>query len=141
MNKYVKGLIAGFIATVVISLLMLIKAGMGINPEFNVIKDLTVTMGTMSPVAGWVVHFILGTVVWGVLFAVCLNIFKGPFWVRGIQFSILLWIFMMVVFMPVVGNGFFAAVLGLKTVAATFVLHVIFGFVLGLVYSWLPEKH
>jgi len=140
MNRYLNGIVSGFIATVVLSVLMLIKAGLGIMPEFNIIKDMTVLIGTTSPIAGWVIHFILGAFIWGLLFAIFVNVFKGAYWIRGIQFSVVLWLLMMVIFMPFVGNGFFASALGGSVVLATFVLHIIFGFVLGIFFGVFHKR-
>jgi len=61
------GVISGFTATVVLSILMIMKASMGIMPELNVIKMLAGMMNA-SLAMGWVAHFTIGTVVWGVLF-------------------------------------------------------------------------
>ena len=52
---------AGFVATVVLSALMLIKSAMGLMPELNVIKMLSSMLDGGAPAVGWVAHFFIGT--------------------------------------------------------------------------------
>lgn len=140
MNKYVSGIVAGFIATVVLSILMVIKKNMGVEPALNPVSDIMQFLGTTNMIVGWVGHFILGSVVWGIIFVIIKNILPGKYWWRGILYGIILWLVMMVIYMPVMGWGFFAMKLGGKAVVMTLVLHVIYGFVLGLVYGGLVKK-
>ena len=140
MNKYLNGIVSGFIATFVLSILMVIKGAVGIMPQFDVIKDMSTTIGTTSIAAGWFLHFILGSVLWGVLFALTVDFFKGGYWLRGVQFGLIIWLLMMIVFMPFVGNGFFASNLGAPAFVMTLVLHIIFGFVLGVFYEVFRKK-
>ena len=140
MNKYLNGIISGFIATLVLSILMVIKGTVGVMPEFDVIKDISTSVGSTSVASGWALHFILGSVLWGVLFALTVDFFKGGYWLRGVQFGLIVWLLMMIVFMPFVGNGFFAAHLGAPAFVMTLVLHIIFGFVLGVLYDVFRAK-
>lgn len=49
---------------------MLMKSAMGLMPQLNVIQMLT-AMGTnyaglpASPAVGWIMHFFIGSVMWG----------------------------------------------------------------------------
>jgi len=140
MNKYLIGFIAGFIATVILSLLMMLKAQMGLMPEFNVISDFSQFFKTESPIVGWIIHFIIGSIIWGGLFALFLPFLKGAFWIKGIFFGIIAWLLMMVAYMPVMGHRTFAIELGVQVIMATLVLHIIYGFVLGLSYGFLSKK-
>lgn len=47
-----KGMVAGFVATVVLSALMVMKSMMGLMPELNVIAMLSKMMGASSPAMG-----------------------------------------------------------------------------------------
>ncbi len=65
---------AGFTATVVISLLMLAKSALGLAPDLNPIKDIVAVVDSFTGMAlpadtGWLGHFVIGGVVWGVLYA------------------------------------------------------------------------
>ncbi len=140
MNKYLVGFIAGFISTAVLSLLMMLKAQMGLMPQFNVIRDFNQFFGAETPIVGWLIHFILGTFIWGGVFALFVPVLKGAYWLRGISFGVIAWLLMMVAYMPVMTHGFFAVELGVQVMIATLVLHIIYGFVLGLTYGLLPRK-
>jgi len=132
-----KGLIAGFIATVVLSLIMVVKSMMNLMPQLDVIAMLSVMMGSAA-VMGWVAHFVIGTVLWGGLFALAAESLPGgSYWVKGIVLGVGAWILMMVLVMPMAGAGFFGLSLGIMAPVVTLVLHIIFGAVLGGVYGAL----
>ncbi len=135
MNINIKaGVISGFVATVVLSLVMVMKAKMGVMPELNAIKMLADMMG--APLfMGWVAHFMIGTVVWGVLFALLVNKFPGKVMTSAIIFSMGAWVMMMIGPMPMAGEGMFGLKLGMMAPVATLMLHIIFGIALGLTYK------
>jgi len=66
------GVISGLVATIVLSIFMIAKTKMGIMPELNAIKMLAGMMGA-SLIMGWVAHFVIGTLVWGILFALLVD--------------------------------------------------------------------
>ncbi len=132
------GLISGFVATVVLSILMIAKAKMGVMPELNAIKMLA-DMMSASLVMGWIAHFMIGTVVWGVLFAVLVKKLPGGVIVSAIIFSTAAWLMMMIGPMPMAGAGLFGTNLGIMAPIATLMLHIIWGFVLGLTYQKLDH--
>jgi len=130
-----KAVLAGFIATLVLSLLMVVKGMMGLMPDLNVIKMLGHMMGS-GPVPGWIAHFVIGAVVWGVGFALLFRFIPGSApWQKGIVFAIGAWVLMMVVVMPMAGAGLFGLKLGMMAAVMTLVLHVIFGAALGVAYG------
>lgn len=140
------GLAAGFVATVVLSALMLMKSAMGMMPELNPIQMIA-KMGSsylglpLTPAIGWLMHFLIGTVLWGVLFAVLESSLPGnALWVRGALFSIGAWLLMMIIMMPLAGAGLFGLALGMLAPIATLVLHLVFGVVLGAIYGWLERQ-
>ena len=59
-----KGLAAGLIATLVLSMMMVIKSMIGLMPQLDVIAMLGGMLG-VSAVIAWVVHFVIGTVGYG----------------------------------------------------------------------------
>jgi hypothetical protein len=136
VGNTVKGIIAGLVATIVLSGLMLTKEMMGLMPQLDVIRMLTTMMGVSSPVAGWITHFAIGTIAWGGLFAILeANLPGDSYWQRGIVFGIGAWVLMMVAVMPMAGAGMFGLGLGVMAPVMTFMLHAIFGAVLGGVYG------
>ena len=138
-----KGIAAGFIATIVLSVLMVIKAKMGMMPQMNAIKTLTTMahgfMGTsMTPLVGWLLHFIIGSILWGTLFAILFERIpsQAPA-IKGLIFSTAAWLFMMIMVMPMAGAGLFGLHLGFGAPIATLMLHWVYGAVLGVTYGKL----
>jgi hypothetical protein len=135
MSNIIPGLIAGFVATVVLSILMFLKSMMGVMPQLDVIMMLSAMMGS-APTMGWVAHFVIGTVIWGGGFALLYDTIPGGGAViKGIVFGIAAWVIMMIVVMPMAGAGFFGMNMGMMAPVMTLVLHIIFGAVLGAVYQ------
>lgn len=143
MNKIGQGMVAGFIATIVLSALMLLKSGMGMLPQLNAIQMQTQMLNNFlgtpaTPVVGWISHFIIGTVVWGGLFAALNHRIPGKNELnKGLIFSVCAWLLMMLLVMPMAGAGFFGLNIGVMAPIATLVLHLIFGAVLGYAYAKL----
>ncbi len=132
------GVISGFIATVILSILMIVKAKMGIMPELNAIKMLAGMMHAPL-IMGWVAHFMIGTVLWGVLFALLVNKLPGSIMTSAIIFSIGAWFLMMIGPMPMAGAGLFGLHMGMMAPMATLILHIIWGIVLGLSFQKLAN--
>jgi uncharacterized membrane protein YagU involved in acid resistance len=139
------GMIAGFSATVVLSMIMLMKGFMGMMPQVNAIQALTKISATyfglpMLPWVGWVEHFLIGTVLWGLTFAATVRFWPGPYVIKGMLFSIAAWLLMMLIMMPMAGAGWFGMKLGIVAPVATLVLHLVYGSVLGGVFGALHER-
>jgi hypothetical protein len=135
MTNISSGLLAGFVATVVLSVLMAGKTMMGVMPEMDVIAMLSGMMG--APLAaGWIAHFVIGTVVWGAGFSILYDMIPGGSAIqKGIVFGVVDWLLMMILIMPMAGAGLFGMSLGIMAPVMTLVLHIIFGAVLGGVYA------
>tara|TARA_R110000822_G_scaffold49434_1_gene129505 strand:- start:45 stop:479 length:435 start_codon:yes stop_codon:yes gene_type:complete len=135
MTNLKSGFLAGFIATVVLSVLMVMKGMMGVMPELDVAAMLAGMIGA-PVIVGWIVHFLIGTVAWGGGFAVLYDYIPGSSAVqKGIVFGIAAWLGMMILIMPMAGAGLFGLALGMMAPIMTLVLHVIFGAVLGAVFA------
>lgn len=135
MTNIKAGLMAGFIATVVLSVLMIAKTMMGVMPGLDVISMLSAMMGT-PPAMGWIAHFMIGTIAWGGGFALLYGFIPGGSAViKGIVFGVIAWLGMMILVMPMAGAGLFGMTFGMMAPVMTLVLHVIFGAVLGAVYA------
>lgn len=142
MKKIISGIVAGFIATIVISILMIIKTKMGLVPTLNPIADNAALAGRPDALAiGWLMHFIIGAIVWGIAFAI-FSMFTNRIAhvLRGLIFGILAWLVMMIFFMPVAGYGIFAVGLGMPAIIMTLVFHLIYGLVLGFVYGLMMRS-
>lgn len=137
MARLGNGFLAGFAATIVLSIFMMMKEMMGMMPDMNVIAMLTKMSGASTPAMGWLMHFMIGTVVWGGLFALLQDRIPGSNTViRGIVFGIAAWLLMMVIVMPMAGAGMFGMNFGKAAPVMTLMLHMIFGATLGAVYGW-----
>ena len=137
MSNVLKGMTAGFVATLVLSGLMVLNSVMDLMAQINIIS-LLMNLGTLSAPAAWMDHFIVGVVVWGLLFAVYDSVATRPaHWLKGIIFGVFAWLMMMVAFMPLAGAGFFGAKIGIAALIGLLTLHLIYGFVLGATYGVL----
>lgn len=134
MNIF-KAILAGFAGTVVLSVLMLLKGVMGLMPQLDIIKMLAAMMGS-GLAMGWIAHFMIGAVVWGIAYALLYRVLpSGTPWVKGVIFGIGAWFMMMIVVMPMAGAGIFGLNFGMVAPVMTLVLHIIYGATLGGVYG------
>jgi hypothetical protein len=146
ISNITKGVIAGFIATLVLTVLMMMKKMMGVMPELDPVHMMSVMaaqkMGMeTNMMVGWVMHFMIGAVAWGGAFAVLNNILPTQNQtIKGIILGIGAWLIMMVGPMVMAGNGLFGLALGPMAPVMTFMLHIVFGVVLGLVYQKLTHS-
>jgi uncharacterized membrane protein YagU involved in acid resistance len=139
------GLIAGFIATIVLSILMIAKSSVGLLPQLNPIEDIVhvadrLTGMTLPLPFGWIGHFTIGTVAWGIIYAALQASLPGAPVVKGLIFGALAWLAMMIIFEPLAGDGLFALSLGPQATVATLVLHLIYGAVLGVAYAKVAHE-
>jgi hypothetical protein len=137
MSNISKGMVAGLAATIVLSMIMYMKGMMGLMPELNVIGMLAGMMKSSATLA-WVAHFMIGTAIWGVLFAMIHEKLPGNrSLTKGVVFGIGAWLLMMIAVMPMAGAGIFGMKLGMMAPVMTMMLHVVFGAVLGGVFAKL----
>jgi len=135
MSNALKSMLSGLVATVVLSALMLLNSGFELFPQINIIGLLT-TLGTLSVASAWMDHFIVGVVVWGLLFAVYDGAAARPV-LKGTIIGVVAWLVMMVAFMPLAGAGVFGSKIGMTAPLGLLILHLIYGVVLGATYDLL----
>jgi len=105
---------------------------------------LTTFAGSTWPGMGWVVFFVGGGIVLGVIFALLdahveATTGAGEI-VRGVFFGFLLWLIVMLIFMPVLGAGAFGMRFGVGAPIVCLAADLIYGLVLGAVYGAMhPE--
>ena len=139
MNKFLSGALAGLVATIVLSVLMVMKDMMGMMPDVDIIAMLAGRMGG-NIMMGWVAHFMVGVIGYGFAYTLIFSkLSYGNHITRGILLGIAGWLAMMVALMPMMGAGMFGLNMpsGMMVPIATMMLHIIFGAVLGLVFSKL----
>ena len=142
MNTTPAGIIAGLIATVVLSALIMIKAQMGVMPDLDVIALLAAMMGT-GAATGWVLHFLIGAG-YGVIFSrISRSDTRRRAMTKGILLGLAGWVAMMILLLPVMGKGLFGLSMPSETMLvplATLMLHAVFGAVLGASHHALARQ-
>ena len=137
MSNSLRGMLAGLVATLALTVVMLLKAQMGLWPELNLIR-LLVNLGSIQTVAAWMDHFIVGVVVWGLMFGAFDALWESrAYWLKGLIFGVFAWFLMMVLFMPLTKTGFFGVKIGPSAIYVTLGYHLIYGLVLGVAYGLL----
>ncbi|HEX4051536.1 MAG TPA: DUF6789 family protein [Steroidobacteraceae bacterium] len=135
-----RGLVAGLVATTVVSLCMLLKQALGFMPHVNLVMDLAYALGYRDAASGWTAHYLIGVLAWGALFPPFDRNLRFPHWINGVYFASIIWLGVMLVVMPAAGQGLFGSHLGLGTPTVTLFLHWIYGAVLGETYSLLQPS-
>jgi Family of unknown function (DUF6789) len=139
-----KGIVAAAVATAAAAAILAGKNVLGILPDFDVMGMLTAFAGSTWPGMGWVVFFVGGGIVLGVIFALLdahveATTGAGEV-VRGVFFGFLLWLIVMLIFMPVLGAGAFGMRFGVGAPIVCLAADLVYGLVLGAVYGAMhPE--
>jgi hypothetical protein len=144
MSSSMKGMLAGLVATLVLTGLLLLKGTMNLVPELSMIR-LLMNLGSITLVQAWMDHFIVGVVAWGLLFGAYDSLASRPaHWLKGIIFGVFTWLVMMVAFMPLAKAGIFGSKIGPMAAVVTLMYHLVYGAVLGTTYgllsAWSPAK-
>lgn len=144
------GLLSGFVATGMMTLILLLAYGMAFlvgsdDPQaplllhwlWGLAHNPLVGTATVALPLAIVLHFIAG-MAWAVVYAGLVEPYlSGPGWRRGALFSLLPWLVSVLVFLPVMGGG----VLGLNLGAGplpllgNLLLHLGYGVTLGELYA------
>lgn len=140
---FAKGIFSGFVATIVMTMMMIIKKSIGLVPELDPIHMLSMTasqkMGLPESVLiGWGLHFIIGAVIWGGLFALFNQFIPGKQQIiKGMVLGVIAWLLMMLGAMPANGAGLFGLNIGVVVPIMALMLHLVYGAVLGGTYHRL----
>jgi hypothetical protein len=87
--------------------------------------------------------YFLGGLLWALLYGLFVDSrLSGESWARGVKFAVIPWAFSLVVFLPLVGGGFFGLSLGAGPlpIVGNAILHVVYGAVLGTVYGPIGDS-
>jgi len=120
------GIVAGFIATFVMSAL------------HEAVALVIAAVGMRAPV-GLLFHFFVGTLIWGSAFGIVHDWLAGPSWLRGVVFGFLAALIVLFVIAPFAGSGLLCLRLGLFAPIVVAFFHVGYGAILGLVYGKLLD--
>lgn len=149
-SRLQNGMIAGFAATAVVSLLelgkLLLTQATGALTEIRIFPLILAAIAGMRGdyVVGWLIHFAAGTLILGPLFAiVCNKLPTDTMVTKGIAFAVAAFILMSLTVAPMAGLNAFAMAAGFPSFVWLIATHMLFGITLGLVYGRLVtrEKH
>ena len=121
------GIVAGFIATLVLSAL------------HEPVTLLTAAVGVRAPVTGLLFHFFVGTLLWGSAFGFLHDYLFGPSWLRGVIFASGAALVVMLAIAPLTGSGFLCLKLGAFAPMVVALFHLAHGAILGAVYGKLID--
>jgi hypothetical protein len=128
-----KGIIAGLVASAAVSGAIFLGSLAGIVPALDPVR---VASGVMlsPPGLSWVMHFVVGTFLWGPLLAVLSPILPSPFWFKGVVFGALAWLVMLLVTWAADPAS------PPQPHPGPILLHLLFGAVLGWIYGVLLDR-
>lgn len=141
MSRVQKGLVAGFAATVAVSILEAVNMAVG-HWAVSFPQLLSVMLKTPdAPVVGWIAHVVAGTLILGPLFGIlCPKLPTDTPESKGILFAVAAFILMGLTVAPIAGVGLFFMHAGFGTLAWMIATHALFGIVLGNVYGRLVRR-
>ncbi len=145
MFNILRGLVSGLIATLAILLIFLFTDLAGLSFRLNtmpLLADISTRPNPflVSPVIGWAIHFLIFSLIWSFLYSLA-AVKKPGHSVRSyaLGFCLLAWLIMMVFTMPLAGNGYFALKQGVWPFILALLLHLVWGWLVGVVYERLPS--
>ncbi len=128
MDTIGRGIIAGFIATLMLSAV------------FHPIAYLARSADALPPTFGWLLHFMVGSLIWGTGFGLLYRLLPGPTWLRGVLFGVATWLVVMLAMMPLTRGGLFGLQLGLPAPALMLLVHLVYGGLLGGLFGLLDPN-
>jgi hypothetical protein len=143
----IKAIVVGAVASLVMALIMMVAISQEIAP-FSLPPSAAFShkLGLPAQPTGIIVHFVYGMF----LSLVFVYLFRETIsFTKGVGFSIVIWLVMMLVFSPIIGWGVFGlnASYGepgdmlylasmIKYIVATLTMHLIYGALIGLFNTW-----
>lgn len=127
IDRIGNGIVAGFIATLALSVL------------HETVTLMTAAVGLRAPAVGWLFHFFVSTLLWGGVFGFAHNYLFGPSWLRGIVFAAAAALIVMFGVMPATGAGLLGLKLGVFVPIVIVLFHLSYGAMLGAIYGKLVD--
>ena len=127
-----KAIAGGFVGTILLTLMMRFVAPVMTGQRIDMPGKLGDMTG-MGPIAGMIMHFLIGSVIFGLSYAfVLFRFLPGAPWLKGVLSGVIFWLGLQVVMMPMIGGGFFSSRMGgAKIVVAALIAHLVYGATLG----------
>jgi hypothetical protein len=145
-----KSIIAGSAGTIMHFLFMHFKSRIGLLPSFQPYQSFQIALShwlgaNVPAVVPWVLSFANGMTILGFLFARINRVLPGRNGAtKGLTFGLIGWVFMGLIFFPLIGLGPFAvgAGLGIGPAVLSLAMLLTYSVVLGTVYAalnaWIP---
>lgn len=129
-----KALLGGFLGTAVMTGMMYWVAPLMLPGPMD-IAGMLGGMLSVSWTVGMVIHFVNGTVIFSLVYALVLyGVLPGQPWMKGSLWGIALWVLAGLLIMPMAGAGvFWTNVGGAMPAMLSLVGHVVYGAILGAV--------
>jgi len=127
-----KAIAGGFVGTILLTLMMRFVAPMMTGQKMDMAAKLGDMTG-MGPIAGMIMHFLVGSVIFALIYAfVLFRFLSGTPWQKGALSGVIFWLALEVLMMPMIGGGFFSSQMGgMKVVLAALIAHLVYGVALG----------
>src|ERR1051325_2686625 len=121
--------LGGFVSTVVVSCMLIMKNALKAFPDVHIPQTISTVFGTPDHVVmGGIAFFVGGTVVLSLIYAAVERYLPGELaLVRGLLFGFLVWLGMMLIMMPLAGAGIFALNRSATVPAVELVIALIYG--------------
>ena len=143
MNPNIGRAIAGgFVGTILLTVMMRFVSPMMTGQKMDVAGKLGDMTG-MGRIAGMIMHFLIGSVVFALIYAfLFFRFLPGAPWQKGLLSGVIFWLGLETVMMPMMGGGFFSSQMGgMKIVMAALMAHLVYGVALGGIAGGPPPKH
>lgn len=141
MSRVKKGMVAGFVATLAVSLLEAVNLMFGpwVDPFPGLVARMIGMPGNLA--VGWIAHFVIGTAILGSLFGIlCPRLPTDTPETKGILFAVAAWVLMMLAIVLVGDPRTFTGSAGFGVIGWMLATHAVFGIVLGNVYARLVRR-
>lgn len=127
-----KTIAGGFVGTILLTLMMRFVAPKMTGQKLDMAGKLG-DMSRMGPIAGMIMHFMVGSVVFALIYAfVLFRFLPGTPWQKGLLTGVIFWLGLEIFMMPMIGGGFFSTQMGgMKVVVAALIAHLVYGAALG----------
>lgn len=138
-NRFLRGVGWGALATVVMSIPMIIGVSTGVAPMPRPIPLAlaVLVLGSAAPQPLLMIVGVVSHLAYGGLWGGILAISTRPVTVmKGIGLGLFLWLLMQVIVLPLLGWGMFGTAITPAIAGATLMLHLIYGGTLG----WLTDR-
>lgn len=136
-----RAIAGGLVGTILLTLMMRFVAPMMTGQKMDVAGKLGDMTG-MGPIAGMIMHFLVGSVIFGLIYAfVLFRFLPGAPWQKGLLSGVIFWLGLEILMVPMMGGGLFSSQMGgMKIVVAALIAHLVYGAALGLIAGSTAAK-